>query len=159
MRIAFYAPLKPPDHPVPSGDRQMARMLIAALERAGHVVEVVSRLRAYLTDNTQPLLAKLQDEAAGEIDRISRQWRENGPPDLWVTYHPYYRAPDLLGPRLASASSIGYVTIEASYAHKRDRTGWAEAQALVVEALRSAALNICFTARDREGLMRLGEEI
>ena len=32
MRIAFYAPLKPPDHPVASGDRAMARALIAALE-------------------------------------------------------------------------------------------------------------------------------
>ncbi len=34
MRIAFYAPLKPPDHPVPSGDRRMARLLIAALAAA-----------------------------------------------------------------------------------------------------------------------------
>ena len=25
MRVAFYAPLKPPDHPVPSGDRRVAR--------------------------------------------------------------------------------------------------------------------------------------
>jgi glycosyltransferase involved in cell wall biosynthesis len=158
MRIAFYAPLKPPDHPVPSGDRQMARMLISALERAGHAVEVVSRLRAYLTDNTQPLLAKLQDDAAAEIDRISRDWRENGAPDLWVTYHPYYRAPDLLGPSLVSGA-MNYVTVEASYAPKRDRTAWAEAQRLVVDAVRAAALNICFTARDREGLMRLGSEI
>ncbi len=31
MKIAFHAPLKSPDHPVPSGDRQMARMLIEAL--------------------------------------------------------------------------------------------------------------------------------
>ena len=47
MRIAFYAPLKPPDHPVPSGDRRMARLLIAALARAGHEVELASRLRSY----------------------------------------------------------------------------------------------------------------
>ena len=31
MRLAFYAPLKPPDHPVPSGDRRMAQLLMAAL--------------------------------------------------------------------------------------------------------------------------------
>jgi len=36
MRLAFYAPLKPPDHPVPSGDRRISRLLIQALERAGH---------------------------------------------------------------------------------------------------------------------------
>ncbi len=31
MRIAFYAPMKPPTDPVPSGDRHMARLLMAAL--------------------------------------------------------------------------------------------------------------------------------
>jgi hypothetical protein len=30
MRIAFYAPLKPPDHPIASGDRTVARMLLTA---------------------------------------------------------------------------------------------------------------------------------
>ena len=47
MRIGFYAPLKAPDHPVPSGDRQMARHLMAALGAAGHGVELVSRLRSF----------------------------------------------------------------------------------------------------------------
>ena len=36
MNIAFYAPLKPPDHDTPSGDRRMARLLLAAFKVAGH---------------------------------------------------------------------------------------------------------------------------
>ncbi|WP_035670480.1 hypothetical protein [Azospirillum brasilense] len=47
MRIAFYAPLKSPTHPVPSGDRRMARLLMAALERAGHAVTLASTLRSW----------------------------------------------------------------------------------------------------------------
>ena len=47
MRIAFYAPMKPPNHPVPSGDRRMARLLIRALDLAGHEVSVASRLRSW----------------------------------------------------------------------------------------------------------------
>ena len=47
MRIAFYAPLKPPDHPVPSGDRRMAQLLFEALRLAGHEPFLVSRLRSY----------------------------------------------------------------------------------------------------------------
>ncbi len=35
MRLAFYAPLKPPDHPVPSGDRRMAQLLVQAWEQGG----------------------------------------------------------------------------------------------------------------------------
>ena len=44
-RLAFYAPMKPPDHPVPSGDRQIARLTLTALERAGFAPRLVSRLR------------------------------------------------------------------------------------------------------------------
>ena len=35
MRIAFYAPLKPPTHATPSGDRRVAGLLMEALVRAG----------------------------------------------------------------------------------------------------------------------------
>ena len=34
MKIAFYAPLKSPNHPVPSGDRLMARLLMMAITLA-----------------------------------------------------------------------------------------------------------------------------
>ena len=47
MRIAFYAPLKAPDDPVLSGDRQIARGLIEALTLAGHEVRLASSFRSY----------------------------------------------------------------------------------------------------------------
>jgi hypothetical protein len=46
MRIGFYAPLKPPDHPVPSGDRRIARLFVEALRLAGHMPFVASHLRS-----------------------------------------------------------------------------------------------------------------
>ncbi len=159
MKIAFYAPLKPPDHPVPSGDRQMARMLIKALELAGHSVEVVSHLRAYLADNGEARLTNLRDEARVEMERIAAAWAMASSPDLWLAYHPYYRSPDLLGPALARQFGIPYVTLEASYSRKRDRDDWANAQAFVKSAVEDAALNICFTRRDENGLAMIGPGI
>ena len=48
MKVAFYAPMKPPGHPVPrSGDRRAARLLIEALRRGGHEVRIASRLRSW----------------------------------------------------------------------------------------------------------------
>jgi hypothetical protein len=46
MRILFHTPLKPPDHPVPSGDREMARGLRRVLGRLGHrvVMPALSRV-------------------------------------------------------------------------------------------------------------------
>jgi hypothetical protein len=50
-------------------------------------------------------------------------------PRAWLTYHPYYKAPDLIGPEIAARFAIPYVTAEASYAGKRDRDQWAGQQA------------------------------
>ena len=36
-------------------------------------------------------------------------------PDLWFCYHPYSKAPDLIGPRLSRLFGLAYVTAEASY--------------------------------------------
>ncbi|TIS82783.1 MAG: glycosyltransferase family 4 protein, partial [Mesorhizobium sp.] len=67
-------------------------------------------------------------------------------------YHLYYKAPDLIGPELASAFAIPYVTAEASYSKRRNVGFWADMQALVARAVEQAALNICFTQRDCRGL-------
>jgi glycosyltransferase involved in cell wall biosynthesis len=152
MRIAFYAALKSPNHPVASGDRQMARMLIKALEHAGHSVELASELRFYLRDPELKSFEALKIEARAEAARLTRLWDRDGKPDLWFTYHPYYKAPDLIGPGLASAFAVPYVTAEASYSRRRNSGLWADAQALVARAVAQAALNICFTQRDRQGL-------
>jgi glycosyltransferase involved in cell wall biosynthesis len=150
VKIAFYAPLKAPDHPVPSGDRQMARLLLQALTLSGFDAHVASRLRAF---SAEPLaLAALRREADAEKDRLKAEWSRTGRPDLWFTYHLYYKAPDLIGPDLARACDIPYVTAEASYAAKRDGQGWAEAQGLIRDAVRLAGVNLCFTDRDRPGL-------
>src|SRR5262245_19155650 len=145
MKIAFYAPLKPPDHAVPSGDRQMANLLIAALKRAGYEVGIVSRLRTYMTN--PEMLQSIQLRAEDEASRITHEWQVNGPPDIWLTYHPYYKSPDLIGAELSKCFSIPYVTCEASYARKRDKGEWRGPQALVKKSLSQAPLNIHFTDR------------
>jgi hypothetical protein len=153
MRLAFYAPLKPPDHPVPSGDRLMARQLLAALAAAGHDVALASDLRAFLGDAGDAAgLSRLQAVAAAERARIAEGWRRDGAPDGWFCYHPYYKAPDLLGPPLCAAFRLPYVTAETSYSGRRNTGIWAAMQAAVLAGARQAALNICLTARDARGL-------
>jgi glycosyltransferase involved in cell wall biosynthesis len=155
MQIAFYAPMKPPGHPVPSGERQMARLLVKALELAGHRVDIASDMRSYAAEPSAEWLAATTREAESEIARLSEFWASGRKPDLWFCYHPYYKAPDLIGPRLATKFAIPYVTAEASYSFRRNIGLWAETQALVADAVKQAALNICFTRRDREGLLAI----
>ncbi|WFU12512.1 glycosyltransferase family 4 protein (plasmid) [Rhizobium sp. CB3090] len=153
MKIAFYAPLKSPNHPVPSGDRLMARLMIAALEMAGHKVEIASELRSFTPTPQDASRVEIDRNAADETDRLLETWRREPSPDLWFTYHPYYKTPDLIGPLAAASLGIPYVTAEASYSRRHDNSGWGENQRLVAEAVRQAAVNLCFTERDRIGLL------
>ncbi|NNH61761.1 glycosyltransferase family 4 protein [Rhizobium laguerreae] len=150
MRVAFYAPMKSPNHPVPSGDRLMARLLIRALELGGHEVDVVSEFRTRAS--TPQAAAALEPAIGAELERLRLIWKSAPRPELWFCYHPYYKSPDPFGPAISAEFAIPYVTAEASYAAKRDRTGWAAAQKRVGEAITQAAVNISFTERDQAGL-------
>jgi glycosyltransferase involved in cell wall biosynthesis len=153
MRIAFYAPMKPPDHPVPSGDRSMARLMITALERAGHEVEIASRFRSW-ANGGGTRATRLAALGARLADRQLRQLAHDPMPrpSLWFTYHLYHKAPDYLGPRIAAALGIPYVVAEASYAAKHGAT---DANATVAAALRRADAVIGLNRADRAGVLPL----
>src|SRR5262245_36343861 len=127
MRIAFYAPLKPPDHPVPSGDRRMAQLLFEALRLAGHEPFLVSRLRSYDGSGDTVRQARLARLARRVAERRLREWRKSPrfAPDLWFSYHIYHKAPDWLGPTVADELAIPYVAAEASVAPKQKTGSWA----------------------------------
>ncbi|WP_137388672.1 glycosyltransferase family 4 protein [Rhodoligotrophos defluvii] len=152
MRIAFYAPLKPPDHPVPSGDRQMARQLMDALHCAGHDVILASRFSSFEPTGQPDAQQRLREEGRRAADQALHALRHGEAPGLWFTYHPYYKAPDWVGVHVAESLGIPYVTCEASYARKREQGPFAEAQAQVRRGLALATVNFCFTRGDREGL-------
>ncbi|MBB3976112.1 glycosyltransferase involved in cell wall biosynthesis [Rhizobium azooxidifex] len=153
MKIAFYSPLKSPDHPVPSGDRLMARLLIDALARAGHEVAVASHLRSFTAGPDGEGRAAIEQAAGAEVERLSALWQAaGGAPDAWFCYHPYYKAPDLIGPELARRFGLAYVTAEASYSNRRNQGLWAENQQRLAQTIGQAAVNICLTRRDRDGL-------
>lgn len=152
-KIAFYSPLKPATHPVPSGDRLMARLLMNCLSRMGHQVDVASTLRAFLRDaESESDKTQLQEQAHSEIQRLSEIWTQEGAPDIWFCYHPYFKSPDLIGPELCQTFNVAYVTAEAAHSPRRSRGIWADTQAYVLSSLERAAVNICFTQRDRLGL-------
>ena len=157
MRIAFYAPLKPPDHPVASGDRAMARALIAALERGGHDVTLASRFRSYDSGDARRQ-ARLREEGRKLAHRYLRKIEQGAErPDLWFTYHLYHKAPDWLGPLVAQRLGIPYVVAEASYAPKQEGGRWALGHRAVAEAIRQAALILQPNPADAECVLPLLE--
>jgi glycosyltransferase involved in cell wall biosynthesis len=137
MRIAFYAPLKPPDHPVASGDRAMARALIAALQTAGHDVSLASRFRGFDGGNPARQI-RVRDVGQALAERLLHRMERNDRPDLWFTYHLYHKAPDWLGPDISAKLGIPYVLAEASYAPKQAGGLWDLGHRAVADAIRHA---------------------
>ena len=114
MRILFYAPFKPLGHPHPSGDLVIATGLYRFLQQRGHQLLTASPLRSRWLF-WQPWRWPM---ALREIRRARRRLLRFRP-DLWLTYHTYYKAPDILGPRVAAPAGIPYVVFQGIHATKR----------------------------------------
>lgn len=157
MRIAFYAPLKSPDHPIPSGDRQVAQLLLAALRAAGHDAYLASRFRSYEGLGDPARQARLASLGARLAERLLRRCRDGSEtaPQLWFTYHLYHKAPDWLGPVIADTLGIPYVVAEASDAPKQVGRAWAAGRDAAERAIRRADAVIGLNPADRDCILPL----
>jgi glycosyltransferase involved in cell wall biosynthesis len=149
--IAFYAPLKSPDHPQPSGDRTMAQLLLRALEQAGLVPEIASRLRTWEPAGDDTAQRTIRAASLTDAERLASFYEAlsaHERPRLWFTYHCYYKAPDHLGPEVARRLGIPYVIAEASRAPKRTSGPYAFAHAAAESAIDRADILFVLTEHD-----------
>lgn len=146
-RVAFYAPMKPPTHPVPSGDREMARNLMTIIAHGPAQVDLVSTLQAHDSKGDAATQAALRTAAQAEIDRLLADETVRNA-DLWVTYHSYYKSPDLIGPEVCRRLGLPYVQIEATRAKRRLSGPWAGFAAAAEAACDAASVIFYLTALD-----------
>jgi glycosyltransferase involved in cell wall biosynthesis len=157
MRVLVLCPLKPPDHPVASGERTVARLLLRALERAGHQPELASRLRMLERNGDSGRMRALAAAAAAEAERIVAAERGRLPREqagAVFTYHCFYKAPDVIGPRVADALGLPYLVAEGSRAPKRAEGRFADWHRLAETALDRADAILVMNEADREMLER-----
>ncbi len=155
MKVAFYAPMKSPRSPTPSGDRLIGRLLIRALVNQNIDVELMSQFRAYNRDGNNIHQQRLQSVGQKLAGRLLRQIMKRPPadrPDIWFTYHLYHKAPDWIGPKIARALNIPYVVAEASFALKQTNGPWRLGHDAVRRILAETDLVIGFNSQDRPGV-------
>lgn len=158
MRIAFYAPMKAPTHPSPSGDRRIAQLLWRALKEGGNEVTLASDFRAYEGMGDGEAQTKIAQEGGKIVEALVAGWQDSTRdvrPELWFSYHLYHKAPDWLGPAVAQALNIPYVAAEASYAHKQARGSYALGLDASLQAIARADAILSFTPEDEEALTSL----
>jgi len=152
MTIALYCPMKPPDAPVASGDREIARLILRILDRLGEPADLASRLVTWQAAPDAARFVDLEAASRNETARLVSLWRSDDRPSAWITYHLYHKAPDWIGPAVTAAFGIPYVVIEASRAAKRATGPWAPGFAAADRALAAADAVVAMHGADREGL-------
>ncbi len=158
MRVAFYAPMKPPGHPVPSGDRKLARLFMAALARGGHEVDLACRFRSWEGIGDGARIRRLQALGEGLARRLIRRYRATeaaARPEAWFTYHAYHKAPDWVGPVVSDALSIPYLLAEASVSQTQAEGPWANGYHSTVNAVKRAGAVIGLNSADAPGVLPL----
>jgi glycosyltransferase involved in cell wall biosynthesis len=116
MKIAYYMPFKPMGHPNPSGDLVIGTELYEYFQREHHTISPISDFRCRWLYHKPYLWPRLIQEyfRVKKICQISS-------PDLWLTYHSYYKAPDMLGPYCCNALNIPYAIFQGIYSTKRKK--------------------------------------
>ena len=116
MRIAFYTPFKPLGHHHPSGDLVIATGLYEYLSAGEHDIRQTGSLRArWIYWRPWSWVRLLKDY------RLAYRQVRLGRVNLWLTYHTYYKAPDLLGPMVSRTTGIPYVIFQGMFSTKRRR--------------------------------------
>lgn len=114
MKIAYYMPFKPMGHHNPSGDLVTGTELYNHLSENGHDIKLASDLRCrWIYYRPLTFLRLLREKR-----RILKTWKSDSP-DLWLSYHSYYKAPDILGPACSRQQEIPYAIFQGIYSTKR----------------------------------------
>lgn len=145
--VAFYAPLKPPDHPSPSGDRRIARLFRRAFAEIDVAAPLASRFRSREPKGDPVRQARMAALGPWLAGRAARGLRSNSP-RAWFTYHLYYKAADWFGPEAAAALGVPYIVAEASYAPKRAGGPWDLSHRRVAKVVGDAAAVLCLNPND-----------
>lgn len=151
MHIAFYMPFKPLGHDNPSGDLITGTELYEHIRKGGHRVHLVSRFRTRwlpLKPWLWPLLGPAMASAEVRARRMQAQ--------LWLSYHTYYKAPDVLGPLCCRRLKIPYVIFQGIYSTKRRRR-WRTLPGFWLNRMVLCSARMVFTNKrtDHKNLLRL----
>ena len=152
LRIAFYAPFKPLGHPRPSGDLAIGTGLFQYLEGRGHQIGVASTVRGRWIFWKPWQWPQVIRSRTGAVRR-SRALGVN----LWLTYHTYYKAPDLLGPVCSRGLAVPYAIFQGIYSTKR-RRDWRTLAGFLLNRRALTAADHVFANR-KEDLLNLGRII
>ncbi|MFV0422410.1 glycosyltransferase family 4 protein [Oleidesulfovibrio sp.] len=150
MTLCFCTPFKPLDHPRTSGDVTIAKDLCNFMEQQGQHIYHVPYLGTDKIWRKPHLWPKYLYRKAQVATSVCMK-----KPAAWLTYHSYWRAPDVLGP-VAAAAGVPYFIFAGAHSPKRAKESgarWGHDKNL--KALQAAAHVFVNKRRDLPALHRV----
>ena len=157
MICAFYAPMKSPYHVKPSGDREIAKLILKAL-KLKYIPIVASENRTWEGKGNKSDQLRIEMEAKAEADNIYKKYLSlpiTKQPKFWLTYHLYHKSPDWIGPYVSKKLGIPYFVVEASYAKKQESGLWSDWLEQSKIQIQQADKIFCFHDNDMKGLSEI----
>ncbi len=136
----------------------MALLLLQALSASGNEVFVASRFRSWDPTGDPRRQRRLQRVGARISNRLMHRMRRSSPatrPDVWLTYHVYHKAPDWIGPTVATKLDIPYVVVEASHAARQKNGPWSVGYRAASDSIRRADCVVVLNSNDLPGIREL----
>jgi glycosyltransferase involved in cell wall biosynthesis len=151
MRAVFYSPMVKADADAASGTQRMALLLQRALTGGGIEITVPDLPRTYDGKGDAAVQLRLKAESERVAQAFLARVRDGAVarPDLWFSYHVYYKSPDWIGPVVARELRIPYLVAEGSHAPKRAGGPWALGHQGTTSALKVADRLLAMTVFDR----------
>jgi len=151
MIISYYMPFKPLGHKNPSGDLVMGSELFAYLKEQQHHITLASELRCRWIYYKPWKWLLLFSEFLSLVSKYKSE-----PPNLWLTYHSYYKSPDLLGALVCKKRNIPYIIFQGIYSTKKRKKLVSKPGFYLNRwALKSADLVLTNKKKDYHNLTRL----
>ena len=154
MIIGFYAPMKHPGHPVPSGDRKIANLFIELFQSLGHTVKILSVKSSWEGKGDVAQQEESRSAITHDLERLKKD-QETRTLDLVFVYHVYHKSPDWLGLDLARFLKVPYVIAEASFAPRQAGGNWAVGHERTKACIRSADAILCLNPVDEHCISEL----
>jgi len=154
MIIGFYAPMKHPGHPVPSGDRKIANLFIELFQNLGHAVKLLSVKSSWEGKGDAARQEASRSAVILDLERLKKD-PEIRKLDLVFVYHVYHKSPDWLGLDLARFLNIPYLIAEASFSPRQAWGDWAVGHERTRACILSADVVLCLNPVDEHCISEL----
>ncbi len=157
--LAFYAPMKSPYSPRPSGDRTIGALLVKALTAAGFDVEIASDFRSWEGRGDPRVQEEIRirgEKAASDLVNGYMADCPRNRPVAWISYHLYHKSPDWIGSTVSSELDIPDFCAEASVSTRQMDGPWGTGFTASIEAIRLARNIFNLNPRDLPALAAAG---